>query len=366
MNQRLYISLQISIFISSFLLFNIAGFSKKSITIDSSSPTYTEDKIHTHSIYSSSNLLDNFGSCPQILNACEASDLNGSLIICGVSSLNHDNGNKNIPKEEIIVVVSHVRQNPALTSSYENYARVKIVAKEYIDDNFKPTSIKSPLLVIAIGSGLKSDFMFIVKLLRQWAVRMWERYDIYPSCLAFCDATRRIMIGFLGYNLLPKCGNENRNLITGVPDVLTDSNENSIKLGRPMGVKVAIAAFLIKNTRSKNVQNINKHNTYIEVRTINPAGVVSDRLLLAVAMGKNHDKANVLLEKRYQYGIDIEKMKIMLVSVMREVLLETNVFADNEYNDSRYDTFRDDFIVCEVVTKRGIVNWEKIPLIPIR
>lgn len=364
MNQRLYFSLLTSLF--SFLSYTYAGFPKNSITIDSPSPSYIEDKIITDSIYTSNNLLDNFGSCPQVRNACKASDFQGSLIICGVSSLNHYNDHNNISKEEFIIVVSHGRKNPGLTSFYQNYARVKIVAKEYIDDNFKSNSMKSPLLVVTIGSGLKADFMFIVKLLRQWAIRTWERYDTYPSCLAFCDATRRIITGFFGYNLIPRYRNEQRNLITDVPDILTDSNENSIKLGRPMGVKVVIAAFLIENIPCKKFINIDKCNTYVEVRTIDPAGVVSDRLLLAVAMGKSHEKANALLEKRYHYGIDIEKMKIMLINIMREVLLETDIFTDNDYHNIRYNSLRDDYIVCEVVTKKGIINWEKIPLLPMR
>merc|ERR1712224_209110 len=126
-----------------------------------------------------------------------------------------------------------------------------------------------------------------------------------------------------------------------------------------MGVKVVMAAFVIGNTQTKNLQNIDKYSTYVELRTIDPAGVVSDKLLLAVAVGKDNDKANALLAKRYHYGLDIKKMKIMLVNIMREVLLETNTSTNNQFNGGRYDTHKDDYIICEVLNKNGIINWEK-------
>merc|ERR1712150_143025 len=112
---------------------------------------------------------------------------------------------------------------------------------------------------------------------------------------------------------------------------------------------------------------IDKCNTFIEMRTVDPAGLVSNKLLLAVAMGNGHDKANTLLERKYKYGVDIPKMKNILIGIIREVLSDTNEYTKNIFekeNGSKDGKHQGDFIICEVVTKRGLINWECIHLFP--
>lgn len=307
------------------------------ITTDSSSPTYTY-ATSTDSMYTAINMLDEYGSSPQIRNACKASDLHGSLILCAVASLS--------TKDEVMVVASHVRHLSGKHSSPSSYERVKLIANEYIDGYDSIESPALPMLLAAVGSGIRPDFTLVVKLLRRYAIRTWERYDIYPSSLALCDATRRIMMGFMGYDRSIELGG-----FTTILDVLTDEYGKKIKLGRPMGVKVVLMGF----TRERN------GNTVAEMRKIDPGGAVSDKMMLAVAMGRDNEMAGKLLEERYAYGLGLDVIEDMLVDLLRDVVLDGGSY--DEEDDDIYDLNKD-WIMCEVVTETGVIACKRIPFVP--
>jgi len=181
-----------------------------------------------------------------------------------------------------------------------------------------------------IGSGLAADAAFLNMLLRKDVMYTWERYDAIPECMRVAHTASRIMLAFMGYD---------DDIRDGSRDVLLDDNGDRMNIGRPLGVNLIIA-------------KLNPVG-YVEMRLVEPSGVVSDELIGKV-LGRGYLKGTELLKQRWREGCDAAEIEEICVSIVKEIALSEFLVGDHggeeDYN-----------IVVEVLNCAHGLDVSRIP-----
>jgi len=314
--------------------------------------------------YTSITALDKYGSVPQIRNAATASNLHGSLTLVAVAnrvtpstlSMESTSHIESPPFEEAILVISLERKIPG--RFYPPSSNQPIALPQKQEGKINVLAYEDHLgyskSIAIIGSGFKSDLVFLLNLLRRYSCNYWERYDIFPDGHHMALAVSQVMLRFMGYDDM---ANRNQDLVLGqreyatdttlfasLPHVLRDleqGGDDLVTIGRPLGLRV-----FVTELKPSPLGIVQAH-----VRIVEPSGIISQPIL-AHALGRGNEEANKLLRDRYKWGMSVQQVQDTCVDLMKEVILGYS---------SVERPFADHMLVCEVLHKDGI-ETRRIPL----
>jgi 20S proteasome alpha/beta subunit len=258
--------------------------------------------IDANSFYRSTQELDKYGSSPQINNAGLASKLH-SLPTIVTSS-----------RSSSLIIVSLEKKKPGVVPRN----KCNVIGQS------------EDCKLATIGSGLAGDAAFLNKLLRKDVMHTWERYDAIPDCTRVAHTASRVMLAFMGY------GDE---ILDGSRDVLLEDNGDRISIGRPLGVNMIIAKLYSSGD--------------VEMRLVEPSGVVSDELVGRV-LGRGSKKGTELLKQRWRESCDDAEIEDISVAIVKEITISEYLVGDHggeeDYN-----------IVIETLNCKDGLQVKRIP-----
>jgi len=258
--------------------------------------------IDANSFYRSAQELDKYGSSPQINNAGLASKLHSLPTIVTSSR-----------SSSLIIVSLEKKQAGVIPRN-----KCNIIGQS------------EDCKLATIGSGLAGDAAFLNKLLRKDVMYTWERYDAIPDCTRVAHTASKVMLAFMGYD------DEIRD---GSRDVLLEDNGDRMSIGRPLGVNMIIAKLYSSG--------------YVEMRLVEPSGVVSDELVGRV-LGRGSKKGTELLKQRWRESCDDAEIEDISVAIVKEIAISEYLVGDHggeeDYN-----------IVIEVLNCQDGLQVKRIP-----
>lgn len=255
----------------------------------------------TTSPYTSISSLDKYGSSPQLRNALLASTRHGNLILTASTA----NAVISVAPR---FISSNIKRNPSLNRM------INIISRDDAPGG-DTTAI--------ICSGLKADADLLIKILREYGRRVWERYDRTPGHDTVSNILSEVLLSFMGYESVD---------MDGVGDMILES------MGRPFGVQSLVVS-------------VGKNG--VGMRSVSPSGVQME--WRAIAMGKGADEANRILEEKMKekaIGENEVEVKETLLMVLRECL-------DKEHGSEKTKSME---VVCEILSSDGV----NIKLAPFR
>ena len=252
-------------------------------------------------VYRSLTALDQYGSSPQINNARLASKLHSMPTIVTSSGCS-------------LITITLEKKRPGAVP--RNKCNIIGESEE--------------CKLATIGSGLSGDAAFLNRLLRRDVMHTWERYDAIPDCSRVAHTASRIMLAFMGYE---------DDVRDGSMDVLMDDNGDRLSIGRPLAVNLIIARLDMDG--------------FVEIRLVEPSGVVSDEILGRV-LGRGCQKGTELLRQRWRDDMDVEKTEEVCIGIMIEITLSEYLVGDHGGED-------DYCIVVEVLDCKNGLTIKRIP-----
>lgn len=244
-------------------------------------------------LYTSVTALDKYGNSVQLRHARESSSRYGTLIVAARSST------------EVVVVSLFTPRPGVLTHSRSVLERVSSI---------------DPESTMMICTGVKADASWLVRLMREYSSRAWERYNVAPSPSRVADALSEAFLSFMGYD-------RSLEWHDGVGPVIMDSGDEddvSNQWARPLGVQ----ALVVSPTAS-------------HVVLVEPSGVQHTHL--AYAIGRESDSVNTQLMKRFKANLDTQEVRDLLVEVVRNVMQDSSRRIKDETQ-----------IVVEILSSQGV------------
>jgi len=261
------------------------------------------------SIYKSVAALDQYGNSVQLQNAMESSSRYGTLLIAAIASSCSE-----------IIVCSLYQPRLGVRCHPENGCAVHIIASE--DDIDESSEMESSVTAL-VCSGVKADAELLLKILRTYSQKVWERYDCIATCERVSAALSEAYLSFMGYK-------DHGNDVTGNVPIL----DEDFDMSRPFGVRSLVLG--IESGKAR-------------IRSVEPSGVQSS--WLARALGKGSDEAQKMLEKMWRKEMSTGDVKDMCVEIIRDYIRREMNNGVNERAE----------IVCESLSSLG-VKVERFPL----
>jgi len=372
-----------------------------SSTSSTSSISSTSNDIsNSKELYNDVRALDKYGNVPQIRNARSAADRQGSPVVFAISTPSHktsgSGSSRSSPEPESIVVASVGKIIPSRIPS-EPSPRIAVLSREDHDFNSDSTnddedngkiSSSSSSIVATVITGNAPDASLLIYLLREDAVRSWEKYGSNPSTLSTIEAAGDVLQGFMKRSSGSKdaiIGRGNGSIIDrGHSGDGQNGDRGTVGTGRPLGLTAWIMSPGFTDARHRQSMNIGTDTDLMEessdyggmvaeVRVVDPSGTAS-LPIVAGAMGKGRDDIETSLSKHWKLGMTVDEVKDMLVKVLREDL-DVDRELEEERDEAKggsgdYDGRRqrqkedqkDECIVCEVLSDRGI-QVTRFPLV---
>ena len=277
--------------------------------------------------------LDQYGQSTQLRHAQLASSQYGSLTIIAIATTskssssqirNDDDDHDDGKGEEEQVIVCCTLPNP----TSPGLKRISKRSYQLIQPLSHDLSSNPPVITAMVGSGMKPDIQFLTKTLREYARRIWERYDVTPSVSRISQAMAQVCLSFMGYDLEDE-------IMDGVGPVIpipSSDEERREPMGRPLGVHA-----LILGIRDKKANMI----------CVDPAGV--QRFCNVWAMGKDGDAARKLLQDQWTKRMTVNEVKEMMIKVVKEIRFQDKV--DEEKTDDNED---DTVMPLEILSDYGV------------
>ncbi len=257
--------------------------------------------------YKSMKSLDHYGSSPQINNAQLASKLHAPPTVIA-------------PSRAALIVTSLAKKQPNLVAHH----KCNVIGKS------------KDCVLVTIGSGLAGDAAFINRLLRQDVMNAWERYDALPKCTRLAATASRILLAFMGYD------DEIRD---GTFDVLLDGKGKRLNIGRPLAVDLFVAEIFFCDG-------------YIDLRRVDPSGIVSDEIIWGGVLGKGSQEGTNLLKKQWKGGMEETEVEDLCIDIIRNITRNEHLLNQ----DTKPENDCDYLIVVEIFNQKGH-HVKKIPLV---
>lgn len=226
------------------------------------------------------------------------------------------------------MIVSIERKLAGVIQS-SNKGKVHVIAKDHCKK-----------MNALIGSGLQSDIVYIVSLLRKHVHELWERYDAIPNLDRVAMDITQVLLCFMGYGVQDEIND-------GTSGILRKSggngnNDDSISIGRPLACNLLCLEADSDGT--------------CDMKLVDPGGIISESLV-GRAIGRGSDKANTLLREKWRDDLTIDDLEEISLNIIRETVLEENLLSDNEKEQA--------CVVCEVVNGEGL-TVKRLPFLPVK
>jgi len=251
-------------------------------------------------LYKSVAALDQYGNSEQLQNAMLASSLYGSPVIATMSY-----------KEGSVSVFSLCEPLNGVKSRPEYDKSIQIVTSS--DDEVST-------ITALVCSGLKADANILLRILRDYASRLWERYDCIPDCHQISNALAGVLLSFMGYSTDDE----------PIPFV-----SHEFEMARPFGVHSLVLGI--------------KPGCKPFIQSVDPSGV--RRSWSALAIGRGNQEANQKLRKLYKKTLSPKEIQNICIDIIRDL------YADDTKKPSEGSE-----ILCETLTSRGI-KINRIPFL---
>jgi 20S proteasome alpha/beta subunit len=245
----------------------------------------------TLSSYTPVTALDKYGNSIQLKHAREAASRHGRLIVAARSS------------SEVVVVSVYTPKLGQITTNSCVLQRLLL----------------GDTSVFLACTGVKADATWLLRTMRDYSVRLWERYDLeILGTRRISQAISQALLEFMGYN-------RNQEYHDGVS--LSKSGKNDDAWARPLGIQT-----LLISPQSLTL--------------VEPSGIAQSELSY-VAVGKESAAIQRILREKYRPDLSTKEMQEILMEIIRETV-EGQALAE---------------LVVEVVSKDG-VEVSSVPLRP--
>ena len=295
------------------------------------------------SSYSSIANLDKYGNCVQIKNARLSSLKYGTPIIAAISTTTT---NKSGNMDDDKIVVCSIEPSTKYYNQLGRRIKKKNEGTPVIHFLTPPTSssnVEGQVVVAMVTSGLQADGTFLISSLRRYGIRVWERFDKIPNCHRMAQACSQLFLTFMGYDV------ENE-ISDGIKEVIPSRDgENSFQMARPFGVSALLLGIHNNNHQKKNAA---------EIKFVEPSGIISDSVY-ARALGKESERANKLLKEKWKENMNIQQVKDMCISIMKEITHQ----GDVENKDENANDDEAPMLICEIIHGNGSHEIERIRLL---
>lgn len=263
--------------------------------------------LSSQSSYTPVTALDKYGHSIQLQNAREAAARHGRLIVAASTASN----------EETVVISVYTPKMGLL-----HHSKTDGVLQKLWTDESKNNDAPCHLAC----TGVKADATWLIQTMRQYAKRVWDRYDIASiSQERMTQALSRTLVEFMGYNRA-------REWQDGV-GVEKSGGDDASSWARPLGIQT-----LIISPSSPIV-------------LVEPSGVAQTHEY--VAIGKDSSAVMRALRERFPSNAGactVEELKELLMDVIQKTI---------EGQKSSTE------LIVEVVSKHG-VEVSSVPLKRIR
>jgi len=271
-------------------------------------------KQSSSSTYKAITVLDKYGSSSEIKKARLASELYGATTVAAIAT------SSTTTRDEAVIVVSRERKTPGVIQT-DGGGKVQMLASD---------EGQRLLYAAMIGSGLKSDLTFVSKLLRRHASMYWERYDSIPNCNRIALSASQVVQSFNGYDFESEV-NDGLNIKTAFE---YEYGQEYFSFGRPLAINLLI---------------VDVGENGAGMKAVNPSGVVSEQLV-ACALGKESEKANNLLQQRWQPNLSVAEVEKICVGIIRDIALDENSKENKESDEN------EEILTCEILSSDGLIT----------
>ena len=289
------------------------------------------------SSYTSIANLDKYGNCVQIKNARLSSLKYGTPIIAAISTTTNS---ENIDDKIVVCSIE-----PSRKYYHQLGRRIKKKNDEtkvihFLTPTSNPEDGCSQVVVAMVTSGLQADGTFLISSLRRYGIRVWERFDKIPNCHRMAQACSQLFLTFMGYDVENEIGD-------GIKQVIPPRDgDNTFQMARPFGVSALLLG----------IHNNNQKKNEAEIKFVEPSGIISDSVY-ARALGKESERANKLLKEKWKENMNIQQVKDMCISIMKEITNQGDVENKNKsINDET------PMLICEIIHGDGSHEMERIRL----
>ena len=252
--------------------------------------------------------LDEYGQSSQLRNALLASSKHGKLVIAAISEPSESE--KQLSPSIVVCSFFDNSKNLGVINHDIPKSLINVICKGDDDCDCSYTAL--------VCSGFKSDTILLVKLLREYAQRVWDYYDIVAGSGRVAEALAEIKLTCMGYNVEDE-------VTDGAGSVILDSE---FSMARPFGV----SSFVL------GIDALQKYKR-ASLITVDPSGVMEE--WKANALGRHSDEARKMLECRWSPGMSAKEVRDMCVAIIQKIYLE----LDESIKGS---------IFCETLTDGGV------------
>ena len=258
--------------------------------------------------------LDEYGQSSQLRNAMLASSKHGKLILA--AKANDNSG---------IVVCSTFTYNDYEDVDLEKDHRHRLIQVIALDQ-----SSSNDACTALVCSGLRADAVLLIRLLRDYARRVWDYYDVLANAGRVAEAMVEILSSCMNHD-------DSDTLVDGAGPVIADKD---FSMARPFGV----SSFVIGTNRKGAASTQSATCTLVSV---DPSGIQQE--WVANAMGRNSDEARRLLEKEWTTNMSLEQIRDCCESIIRRLENENSNLDDSNK-----------LIISETLTSRDCVISRQI------